>query len=56
MDGYDSPEMKPPLKQKNREKEIQLAKNAKTFLEKSLENKIIKDLPKKGNLEDFRIP
>ncbi len=42
MDGYDSPEMKPPLKQKNRDKEIQLAKDAKSFLEKSLENKTIK--------------
>jgi len=30
--GYDSPEMKPPLKQENREEEIKMAKETKDYL------------------------
>jgi endonuclease YncB( thermonuclease family) len=41
MDGYDSPEMKPPLNQVNREKEIKEANKAKAELEKLVLNKVI---------------
>ncbi len=41
MDGYDSPEMKPPLSQVNRDKEIKEANKAKAELEKLVLNKVI---------------
>ena len=39
--GIDTPEMKPPKSQKNREKEIREAKKAKEFLENLVLNKVI---------------
>lgn len=39
--GIDTPEMKPPKSQKNREKEIREAKKAKDFLENLVLNKVI---------------
>lgn len=39
--GIDTPEMKPPKAQKNREKEIREAKKAKEFLENLILNKVI---------------
>ena len=39
--GIDTPEMKPPKDQENREKEIELSKLAKKYLEKLVLNKII---------------
>lgn len=39
--GIDTPEMKPPKSQKNREKEIKEAKKAKEFLENIVLNKVI---------------
>lgn len=41
MEGYDSPEMKPLLSQKNREEEIEKAKKAKSELERLVLNKIV---------------
>jgi len=42
MFGYDSPEMKPPLKQKNRDKEIKAAKKARQAISDKILNKIVK--------------
>jgi endonuclease YncB( thermonuclease family) len=42
MLGYDSPEMKPPLKQANREDEIKAAKASKEYLENLLKERYIK--------------
>ena len=41
MEGYDSPEMKPSLENKNREKEKKEAQKAKEELEKHVLNKIV---------------
>ena len=41
MLGYDSPEMKPSLKNENRESEIIAAKSAKKYLEDLILNKIV---------------
>jgi micrococcal nuclease len=41
MEGYDSPEMKPSLENKNREKEKKEAQKAKEELEKYVLNKIV---------------
>lgn len=41
MEGYDSPEMKPALENKNREKEKKEAQKAKEELEKHVLNKIV---------------
>ena len=41
MEGYDSPEMKPSLENKNREKEKKNAQKAKEELEKHVLNKIV---------------
>jgi endonuclease YncB( thermonuclease family) len=41
MDGYDSPEMKPPLAQENRDKEIKAANKAKEELQNLVLNKIV---------------
>ena len=48
MLGYDSPEMKPPKNQVNREEEIKAAKEAKQALIDKIGNKIVKI-----KLEDF---
>lgn len=40
--GYDSPEMKPPLKNENRDQEIKAAKLAKTALEEMILGRIVK--------------
>ena len=40
--GYDSPEMKPPLKNEDREQEIKAAKLAKTALEELVLGRIVK--------------
>ena len=42
MFGYDSPEMKPSLKQKNRDKEIKAAKKAKQAISDKILGKIVK--------------
>ena len=39
--GIDTPEMKPPKDQKNRNEEIKKAKEAKNYLEKLIGNKIV---------------
>ncbi len=39
--GIDTPEMKPPLAQKNRDKEIKAAKKAKEFVKDLIDNKIV---------------
>ena len=41
MDGYDSPEMKPSLKNKNRDEEKKAAKEAKEYLEKLILNRVV---------------
>ena len=41
MYGYDSPEMKPPLKQENREAIIDNAKKAQAFLASIILNKVL---------------
>jgi endonuclease YncB( thermonuclease family) len=41
MEGYDSPEMKPSLENKNREKEKKDAQKAKEELEKHVLNKVV---------------
>ena len=41
MEGYDCPEMKPSLENKNREKEKKAAQKAKEELEKQVLNKIV---------------
>ena len=41
MEGYDSPEMKPPLAQENRDKEIKAANKAKEELQNLVLNKIV---------------
>jgi endonuclease YncB( thermonuclease family) len=41
MYGVDTPEMKPSLKMKNREKEIKKAKEAKKFVEDLILNKVV---------------
>ncbi len=41
MEGYDSPEMKPPLSQENRDKEIKAANKAKEELQNLVLNKIV---------------
>ena len=41
MEGYDSPEMKPPLEQANREKEKKDAQKAKEELERLVLNKVV---------------
>jgi len=48
MLGYDSPEIKPPKNQKNRDKEIKAAKEARKALVDKIDNKIVK-----VKLEDF---
>ena len=54
MLGYDSPEMKPPKNQKNRNDEIKAAKEARKALVDKIENKIVKiklgDFDKYGRL------
>jgi endonuclease YncB( thermonuclease family) len=54
MLGYDSPEMKPPKNQTNREEEIKAAKRAKEALGNLILNKIVKiklgDFDKYGRL------
>ena len=42
MYGYDSPEMKPPKSDKNRDKEIIAAKKAKKAIEDKILNKLVK--------------
>jgi endonuclease YncB( thermonuclease family) len=41
MEGYDSPEMKPPMEQDNREKEKKDARKAKEELERLVLNKVV---------------
>jgi endonuclease YncB( thermonuclease family) len=41
MEGYDSPEMKPPMEQANRDKEKKFAQKAKEELERLVLNKIV---------------
>ena len=54
LEGIDTPELKPPKSQKNRDKEIEAAKKSKDYLIKLIDKKIVKikcgDFDKYGRL------